>query len=605
MEVFKKFRFLSLLVIAVLVVIMAVTGMSIAQPQSVDLGTARSFAVLAGSAITNTGPTTISGTAGGDVGLSPASGTAITGLTTDHVEGTIYTVDAFGPDGSVENADLLTTAKNDLTTAYNDAANRTVTETIDVQLGGQTLTPGVYDELGAGTFNITGTLTLDAEGDPNAVFIFQASSTLVTASDSKIVLINGAQPCRVFWQVGSSATLGTDSIFVGHILALTSITANNGAEVEGQLLAQEGAVTLDDNTIINDVCVEDAPSINVEKQVSVDGGDTWLDADSAPGPSIEEGSEVLFRFVVTNTGNVDLTDITLNDDVYDLSGADLTDPLLVGGSFEYILAETAEEGQHQNTATVTGEHGGVTYSNSDVVYYSGLESDIPATGSLTVDKVVSGDTEGITLPSFEITVAGPEGFTATRTLVDGESFTWSNLVPGTYTVTEDKTGLSEEWTVSGEGDVTVVADQTARTTITNTFLADDVPIVNGVPATGSLTVDKVVSGDTGDMTLPLFEITVAGPEGFTATRTLVDGESFTWSNLVPGAYIITENKDKLSNKWAVSGEGTVSVVADQTALSTITNEYKKVTPRTGSMVPMMACSGLILIGIGLLMQRKR
>ena len=501
MEVFKKFRFLSLLVIAVLVVIMAVTGMSIAQPQSVDLGTARSFAVLAGSAITNTGPTTISGTAGGDVGLSPASGTAITGLTTDHVEGTIYTVDAFGPDGSVENADLLTTAKNDLTTAYNDAANRTVTETIDVQLGGQTLTPGVYDELGAGTFNITGTLTLDAEGDPNAVFIFQASSTLVTASDSKIVLINGAQPCRVFWQVGSSATLGTDSIFVGHILALTSITANNGAEVEGQLLAQEGAVTLDDNTIINDVCVEDAPSINVEKQVSVDGGDTWLDADSAPGPSIEEGSEVLFRFVVTNTGNVDLTDITLNDDVYDLSGADLTDPLLVGGSFEYILAETAEEGQHQNTATVTGEHGGVTYSNSDVVYYSGLESDIPATGSLTVDKVVSGDTEGITLPSFEITVAGPEGFTATRTLVDGESFTWSNLVPG--------------------------------------------------------------------------------------------------------AYIITENKDKLSNKWAVSGEGTVSVVADQTALSTITNEYKKVTPRTGSMVPMMACSGLILIGIGLLMQRKR
>jgi type VI secretion system secreted protein VgrG len=120
-----------------------------------------------------------------------------------------------------------------------------------------TLTSGVYKFDTAA--QLTGELTLDAEGDPDAAFIFQIGSTLTTANASSIVLINEAQYCRVFWQVGSSATLGTDSSFIGHIFAMTSITATTGAEIQGQLLARTGAVTLDSNIITNGVCAAVTP----------------------------------------------------------------------------------------------------------------------------------------------------------------------------------------------------------------------------------------------------------------------------------------------------------------------------------------------------------
>jgi hypothetical protein len=187
---------------------------------AVNLGTATSFAVLAGTAITNV-PTSV---IVGNVGLSPAAGTNYAGLTAAEVTGTIYDVDGTGPAGSVEDPALLTTAKNDLTAAYLNAAGQTTDTTFvagDNQLGGQTLTPGVYAFGGAATANIIGTLTLDGLGDPNAVFIFQASSTLVTDSGSVVAMTNGTQNCNVFWQVTSSATLGTGSTLVGTVMALT------------------------------------------------------------------------------------------------------------------------------------------------------------------------------------------------------------------------------------------------------------------------------------------------------------------------------------------------------------------------------------------------
>lgn len=209
------------------------------QPK-VDLGLAQSFAVLAGSGITNTGPTTASGSAGADFGSSPTG--TFTGDVQVTTSGTKYTaVDA-----------AVTAAKVDLTTAYNDAAGRTPATTVTADLGGQTLTTGVYKS--ASSLAVTGTLTLDAENDPNAVFIFQAGSTLTSASSATIALVNGADACNVFWQVGSSATFGTDTVFVGHVMALTSITANTRATFQGQLLAQNGAVTLDTNTITNNLC---------------------------------------------------------------------------------------------------------------------------------------------------------------------------------------------------------------------------------------------------------------------------------------------------------------------------------------------------------------
>jgi hypothetical protein len=197
----------------------------------VSLGTAANFAVLAGSTITNTGSTSITG----NVGLSP--GTAVTGFLGGLLDVTV-----------LADNDVAAQAKTDLAGAYDDAAGRPTTDSIPVELGGTTQTPGVY-ESPAGTFGITGTVTLDAKGDPNAVFIFKAASTLITASGSHVKLINGAQSANVFWQVGSSATLGTYSVLRGNVMALASITVTTGTTVDGRMLARTGAVTLDSDTI--------------------------------------------------------------------------------------------------------------------------------------------------------------------------------------------------------------------------------------------------------------------------------------------------------------------------------------------------------------------
>jgi type VI secretion system secreted protein VgrG len=154
--------------------------------------------------------------------------------------------------GTNHDADAVTQgAKNDLQTAYTDAAGRTPVTNVPVELGGSTLLPGVYT---SPTFGLTGTLTLDAQGDPNAEFIFQAGSTVITASNSRVRVINGAQACNVVWQVGSSATFGTGTNFVGDVLSHTSITAQTGATFHGRLLASDGAVTLDTNTITASTC---------------------------------------------------------------------------------------------------------------------------------------------------------------------------------------------------------------------------------------------------------------------------------------------------------------------------------------------------------------
>jgi hypothetical protein len=138
-------------------------------------------------------------------------------------------------------------AQTDLTTAYNDAAGRTPAAVLPGDLGGLFLTPGVFNR--SSSLQLTGDVTLDAQGDPNAVFIFQVGSALTTASNSRVLLTNGAQSCNVFWQIGSSATLGTGTSFRGNILALQSITMNTSATLRGRALARNGAVTLDTNTI--------------------------------------------------------------------------------------------------------------------------------------------------------------------------------------------------------------------------------------------------------------------------------------------------------------------------------------------------------------------
>ncbi|MDO8579338.1 MAG: ice-binding family protein [bacterium] len=195
-----------------------------------DLATAGNFAVLAVSTVTNTGNTVVNG----NIGVSP--GTSVTGFGPGVVNGTIYAGGA-----------TAAQAQTDLVTAYNFATGESVTNPGVSAFANQTLTPGVYNS--GSSIGVTGTVTLDGNSLANPVFVFQMGSTLTTAISSQIVLTNGARAENVFWQVGSSATLGGSSTFVGTILANTAITAGTGAIVDGRLLAKGGAVTLDGNTI--------------------------------------------------------------------------------------------------------------------------------------------------------------------------------------------------------------------------------------------------------------------------------------------------------------------------------------------------------------------
>ncbi|MCU1384293.1 MAG: hypothetical protein JWL71_2990 [Acidobacteria bacterium] len=224
------------------VTLLGAAGSAVAQTAP-SLGTAQSYAVLGGSTVTNTGPSVI----GGDLGLSP--GTAVTGFPPGVVVG-----------GAIHAADAAAlSAQSSLTTAYNSAAGQPCTQDLTGQdLGGKTLTPGVYCFSTSGA--LTGTLTLNAQGNPAAVFIFKFGSTLTTASGSSVVMSNGGSQCNVFWQVSTSATLGTTSAFAGNILALTSISATTGANIVGRALARNGAVTLDTNNITPSTCAAAGPA---------------------------------------------------------------------------------------------------------------------------------------------------------------------------------------------------------------------------------------------------------------------------------------------------------------------------------------------------------
>ena len=201
---------------------------------TVGLGTADSYEILAGSTITNTGNTVINN---GDVGLSP--GSSVTGFPPAVINnGVIHATDAQAQQ-----------AQSDLTTAYNDAAGRTADATIAGDLGGTTLTPGVYK---GGAVGLTGALTLN--GDANSVWIIQAASTLITASNSHVVFVAAGDrgtpgPCNVFWQVATSATIGSGSQFAGTVMALSSITVNDGATINGRLLTRDQAATSISETI--------------------------------------------------------------------------------------------------------------------------------------------------------------------------------------------------------------------------------------------------------------------------------------------------------------------------------------------------------------------
>jgi hypothetical protein len=250
---------------------LVVVPLAISAQAPVGLGTAGNFAVLAGSTVTNTGPSVISGS----VGLAP--GSAVTGFPPGIVlAGTTQVANG-----------VALQAKNDLVTAYNDAAGRSSTATVSGDLAGRTLTPGVYTS--ASSLGLSGQLTLNAQGNPAAVFVFQAGSSLIVGSGSQVNLIGGAQACNVYWQVGSSATIGTSSSFVGNILALTSITMTTGATLQGSALARNGAVTLDTNTITRATCAATTTGTTTTG-TATGGGSTTTTGAGTTGGGTTKGS---------------------------------------------------------------------------------------------------------------------------------------------------------------------------------------------------------------------------------------------------------------------------------------------------------------------------
>jgi len=305
------------------------------------LGTAQSFAVLGGSAVTNIGATTLVG----DLGVDP--GLAITGFPPGLVTG-----------GAVHAGDATALqARADVTTAYNvlagDACNGNLTGT---DLGGLTLSHGVY--CFSSSAQLTGTLVLDAQGDPNAVFIFQVGSTLTTASHASVVMINGGQTCNVFWQVGTSATLGTGTVFTGSILALTSITLTTGASVTGRALARNGAVTMDTNHVAPGSC--SAPDAGVGGDAGSGGEPTscqtrdWVSANQGyvfGTPSGHQGDFVLGAGIINGVlkGFFEYSDTYASEYVH---ATDVTSYTITGPTSRRIQGHATVNGVSGFTYTI-------------------------------------------------------------------------------------------------------------------------------------------------------------------------------------------------------------------------------------------------------------
>lgn len=381
------------------------------------LGAAGSFAVLAAQTVTNTGPTIISG----DLGVDP--GTAVTGFPPGSVNGGSI----LGPGGAAALAQLDTTA------AYISLAGQSCpvsnTFAVPTDLGGLTLVPGVY--CFASSAGLTGTLTLDALGNPNAVWIFQVASTLITEVGSRVVIINGGQQCNVYWQVGSSATLKTGSTFIGNILALTSIALNTNANVSGRALARNGAVTMDSNTVGFNACA--VPPVT---------------------PVAPTLAKAFSPNVITAGGTSTLTITLSNPDATTAGSASVTDTLPIG----VVTAGIA--------STTCG--GTVTTGTSSVTLTGGS---IPANGSCTMTVLVTAASAGGYINSLPVgALQTGNGSNAARAVA-----TLTVLLPtATPGLSLNKTADRTTYTTVGQVIVyTYVLTNTGGVTLTGPFTVTD------------------------------------------------------------------------------------------------------------------------------------
>ena len=452
-----KIKYQAILFLLVFLLLFAIQPLNVyarplAAPTHINLGAAEKYAILAGAGITNTGATTITG----DIGSSPTS--------TETGFGTVTIIDGVNHTDPDPNDAETQAAKTALVTAYNDAASQGPIIAIPgLTLGaGQTLAPGVYNS--STSIQINGTLTLDGGGDPNAVFVFQAGSTLTTGSASRILLTNGAQPCNVYWQVGSSVTLGTNTTFTGIIMALTSISMNTGATLDGQALARNGAVTLDSNTITLQLC-----SPQVSKSFSP--------------ASIDAGTGI-------STLTITLSNIAVND-------AQLT------ASFTDNLPTGLEIASTPNASTTCTPDGGSSLTasagGSSVSMSSGYF--IPGEGSCTLSVDVTAPNTGSFINSIPIgaleTTAGENTSSTSATLISVDDALLSPTIATTLSSTDVIVGNAVH-----DSAVLTGATPTAGGTVTYTVFTDSACTLNAKSA-GTVTVTNGIVPNSNNSTFTL------------------------------------------------------------------------------------------------------
>ena len=513
-------------------------------PLAVLLGTAETYAVLAGSTVTSTGDTTVDG----DLGVSP--GSAVTGFPPGILSNGVF---------HVADAPAIQ-AQVDLVAAYNDVAGRGVDATLAAGLGGTTLTPGVYDSADT-TFGITGTLTLDAQGDANAVFIFQAGSTLITAGNSQVVLINGAQAGNVFWQVGSSATLGTDSTFAGSILALTSITLTTGANVEGRVLARNGAVTMDSNHV-------GLPRLAGENDLDQDfgyqadnpntiGGTLWDDLNA--NGLLEAGEIVRFAGVTVDlqvaNGTVILTTATDAGGNYSFANlpdatyiVDVTDTGSVLAGYGHTLGPSPNsDNNSQSDPYTVAVGGGESNTTGDFGYSTGVatlgdfvwrdanEDGVQDAGEPGVSGVVVTlyDAASVAVDSTTTSVAGAYEFAS---LVPGVYHLGFAIPPGDVASPQDRGGNDAR-----DSDVNPATGRTIPTTLVagENDPTWDLGIYQRASLGDFVWWDTDADGvqDAGELGVSGLVVTLydAASVAVGSTTTSVAG-AYGFANLVPGVY---------------------------------------------------------------------
>ena len=561
-----------------------------ASTATVNLGAVSSYSVLGHETVTNTGGTVLEG----DLGVYP--GTAITGFPPGIALGTTHSADTHS--GAAQSA---------LTNAYLDAASRTPDSPAvigDYQIGGgKTFGPGVY--AGASSLGLTGTVILDGGGDPSSVFIFQAGSTLTTASSSLVKLVNGAQAGNVFWVLGSSGTLGTYSTFAGTIMAQASVTVTTGVTVYGRALARTGAVTLDTNHFYTAEADITAPAI------SITGGDARTTNDSTPAISgtsdapagstitVTVGGQTLTT-TVTAAGTWTVTPTALADGVYtvtasttDAAGNTGTDTQqLTLDSTAPAISITGGDARTTNdsTPTISGTSDAIGGTITVTVGGQTLTTTVTAAGTWTVTPTALAD-RVYTVTASTTDAAGNTGtdtqqLTLDRTapaisITGGDARTTNNSTPAISGTSDAPAGSTITVTVGGQ---TLTTSLTTTPTGARTWMVTPTALADGVYTVTASTTDA--AGNTGtdtqqltlDRAAPAISITGGDTRTTNDSTPTISGTS----DAIGGTITVTVGGQTLTATVTDAGTWTVTPAALADGVHPVTASTTDAAGNTGT-----------------------